>query len=338
MKTFASDNAAEVHPRIMDAIIEANKGHALAYGRDEYTERAVAKFREHFGPETGVYFVFGGTGANIVGIKAAIRTPYPIVCAESAHIYKSERGAPQQFTGSGFVPVRTQDGKLRVDDIAESDRYHGIISISQPTELGTVYEPEEIALLSDYAHGRGIALHMDGARICNAAAYLGTGFNAFTKDVGVDVLSFGGTKNGMMDGEAVVLLNPALCAEYREAKEFDKIRVQAAQRPSKMRYIAAQFDAILSNNLWLENARHANEMAKLLYNEVHKNPAVTVTQPVQSNAVFATIPREYIGPLQERYYFHVWDETMGEVRWMCAWDTTEEDVMDFSRFVRDTVK
>lgn len=331
-KTFASDNAAEVHPDIMKALEAANTGHALAYGRDEYTERAIAKFRGYFGDDARVYFVFGGTGANVAGLKAAMGARNSIICPDSAHIYTSECGASQEFIGCEFVPIKTRHGKLRVDDIdrnkIETSDDPGIISISQTTELGTVYRPEEVAELADYAHGRRMALHMDGARICNAAAYLGMDFD-FTK--GVDVLSFGGTKNGMMYGEAVVFLNPAL------AENFEETRIQATQRPSKMRYIAAQFDALLSDGLWLRNAEHANRMAQLLYHGVSDVPKVKVAHQVESNSVFATIPREYIQPLQDRYFFEV-NEKRGEVRWMCAWDTTEEDVYDFARFIRETVK
>ena len=338
MKTFASDNAAGVHPAIMDAMIAANKGHALAYGRDEYTERARTKFRDHFGNDAETYFVFGGAGANITGIKAALREPYSIVCPDGAHIYESECGAPRTFTGCSFIPVGTRNGKLRVSGVREASRdSFGLISISQPTELGTVYEPGEIEELASYAHDIGAALHMDGARICNAADYLGMSLCGFTRDAGVDVVSFGGTKNGIMYGEAVVILNPKF-AQSENGKIFDDIRVEAAQRPSKMRYVAAQFDALLTDDLWMRNARHSNAMAKTLYRAVQDVPKVELTQPIQSNAVFATIPRECIAPLREKYFFEVWDEETGEVRWMTAWDTTHEDVMDFAGHIREIVK
>lgn len=337
-RTFASDNAASVHPDIMRAVVAANEGHALAYGRDSYTERAVAKFRDHFGSDAQVYFVFGGAGANILGIKAALREPYTIVCPEGAHIYESECGAPQTFTGCRFIPVSTRDGKLRVIDVrkASTDGI-GLISISQPTELGTVYEPGEVDELAVYAHDVGASLHMDGARICNAADYLGMSLGGFTKDAGVDVLSFGGTKNGIMYGEAVVVLNPDI-THAEGGKAIEDLRVEAAQRPSKMRYIAAQFDALLSDDLWMRNARHSNEMAKFLYRSVQDVPHVNLTQPIHSNAIFVRIPKEHIGPLQEKYFFEVWDENTGEVRWMCSWDTTRDDVEDFARYIREIVK
>ena len=340
-KTFASDNAAGVHPAIMDAMIAANKGHALAYGRDEYTERARAKFRDHFGSDAGVYFVYGGTGANVAGLSAALGDSYLVVCADGAHIHKSEEGAPQAFTGCRMLPVEAPDGKLTVDNIdkylGRRDKF-GVISIAQPTEYGTVYSPAEINTLSRYASNRGFAVHMDGARICNAAAYLNADFADITR--GVDVLSFGGTKIGMPYGEAVVILNKDLDAGFAEK------RVRATQRPSKMRYISAMFDALLTDDLWLHIATHENCMASQLHQRIFSLKGVEITQPVESNAVFARIPSRSIPVLQEKYYFHPWDrdddaarsQERREVRWMTAWDHTPLEIREFAYGIEDAVK
>ncbi len=332
---FASDNSAGVHPKIRDAMREADSGYILAYGHetDGYTQRAVAKFRDHCGPDAGVYFVFGGTGANVAGLSAALQDSHLVVCSDGAHIYCSESGAPHAFTGCRFLPIESPDGKLTpqlVDESLDRSEKHGVISISQPTEYGTVYSHVELSDISEYAHRAGFRLHVDGARICNAAAHLGTGLYEAAR--GADVISFGGTKNGMQYGEAVLILNPEL------NKDFSETRIRSTQRPSKMRYIAAQFDALLTDDLWRLNASHANRMAYILYHAINDVPNVNVTQPVQSNAVFAKIPKESIKPLQERYFFWPWDEDVGEVRWMTSWSTTEDDVYDFARYIREIVK
>ncbi len=335
--TFASDNTSGVHPQIMAAIIAANRGHAPAYGDDSYTERAIALFREFFGEDIEVFFVFGGTGANVLSLASLLQPFHAVICAETAHINVDECGAPERFGGCKLLALPTPEGKLTVEAIRpllarRGDPHHvqpKAISISQTTELGTLYTAEEIRALAEFAHREGLFLHLDGARICNAAAALDLPFVEFTQNAGVDVLSFGGAKNGMMYGEAVIFFDAAL------AQKFPFIRKQGMQLASKMRYIAAQFLALLSNDLWLKNARHANEMACLLAEEVSQIPQIKLTQPVQANAVFAILPREIIPLLQQRYFFYVWNQQTSEVRWMTAFDTTEEQVREFAAFLKN---
>jgi len=332
---FASDNNAGVHPDILNAIFEANIGHKIAYGDDDQTETAISEFKNLFGVDIEVFFVFTGTGANVLGINNMGHSYNSIICPNTAHINVDECGAPEKFTGMKLLSVKTSDGKLTVESLKEhmhgfGFEHHsqpGIISITQPTELGTLYTTSEIKQLADYAHQNHMFLQMDGARISNAVASLGTNVKEFTKDAGVDVLSFGGTKNGMMYGEAVVFFNTEL------AVNFKYYRKQAMQLSSKMRYISAQFNAFFSNDLWIKNADHANKMAQLLHKKVKNIPHVTITQPVQANGVFAKIPGELIPKLQEEYFFYVWDEQTHEVRWMCSYDTTEEDVTEFAQML-----
>lgn len=339
-RSFASDNNAGVHPEILKAIKAANDGHVIAYGGDAITARAVKQFQKHFGREIAVYFVFGGTGANVLGLKAITQSFQTIICAETAHVHVDECGAPENFTGCKLVLVPTTDGKLRVEQIkprlygvgVEHHVQPGVISVSQATEMGTVYTKKELKTLATFAHDNGMFLHVDGARIANAAVSLGVTLKEITADVGVDVLSFGGTKNGMMYGEAVVFF------DQEWAADFKYIRKQGMQLPSKMRFIAAQFEALLSGNLWRRNATHANRMAQILGGELAKLSQVKITQPVETNGVFATIPRKYITALQKKYFFYVWDEEISEVRLMASFDTTEEDIRDFVKFVRKTVK
>jgi threonine aldolase len=335
---FASDNNAGVHPRVMDAIRAANQGHAVAYGDDAYTETAVRKFREQFGEAAEVFFVFGGTGANVTGLATLTRPHNAVVCAETAHINVDECGAPERFTGCKLVTLATPDGKLKAEQIGpllarEGDQHHvqpRIVSVSQPTELGTVYTVEELARLSEFARSKGLLLHVDGARLANAAAHLGVSLREAAK--GADVLSFGGTKNGMMYGEAVVFLDPAL------GRDFKFVRKQGAQLPSKMRFVAAQFNALLTEDLWLRNAEHANLCARALAEEVARIPRMKITQPVESNAVFALMPRERIERVRERFFFYVWNEQTSEVRLMCSFDTTEEDVRELAGVIREAVR
>jgi len=337
---FASDNNAGIHPRVMDTLRTANHGHAVAYGDDVYTEAAVRLFRERFGETSEVFFVFGGTGANISALAAVTRPFQAVVCAESAHINVDECGAPERFTGCKLVDLPTPDGKLRPEQIEPllarlGDQHHvqpRVVSVSQPTELGTVYTIEELSRLAEFAHGRGLLLHVDGARLSNAAAHLGVGLRELTAGAGVDVLSFGGTKNGMMYGEAVVFFDPAL------AEGFKFVRKQCAQLPSKMRFVAAQFTALLTEDLWLQTAAHANHMAQLLAAELRGIPQIRLTQPVESNAVFAILPREAIPRVQERFFFYVWNEQTAEVRLMCSYDTTVEDVAELAAAVREAVE
>ncbi len=333
---FASDNNAGVHPSVLNAMVSANEGHVVAYGDDPLTGGAIRRMKRIFGGDSEIFFVFIGTAANVLGLSSLTRSHHAVICPDTAHIHVDECGAPEKFTGCKLLTVTSPDGKLTVDMIRS--HMHGIgfehhvqprvVSITQSTELGTVYSIEEIRKIASFAHDHGMLLHMDGARISNAAVALGTGFYEMTGGAGVDVLSFGGTKNGMMYGEAVVFFDPDL------ATDFKYRRKQGMQLASKMRYIAAQFEAYLEDDLWKRNALHANRMARKLYEAVHDIPGLTITQKVESNAVFATIPPAFVPVLQEHYFFYVWDEERSEVRWMCSFDTTEEEIEGFATLIR----
>jgi len=338
-RSFASDNNAGVHPEILQAIAAANHGHTVGYGDDPYTQSAIGKFKQHFGSDIEVFMVFNGTAANCLSLKALTNTYHAVICGEAAHIYTDECGAPEKFTGCKLIPIPTRDGKLTVEEVSHA--YHGIgdqhhvqarvISITQATEVGTVYRPEEIKALARFAHERGMFLHVDGARIANAAASLGQTLRQATRDLGVDVLSFGGTKNGAIGAEAVVFFDKKL------AQDFLYLRKQGMQLASKMRFISAQFDALLSGDLWLKSAQHANRMARLLQKQLRDISQVKIVYKVEANGVFAKIPRPAIAKLQKRYFFYVWNEEQSVVRWMCSFDTTEQDVKQFARFVAETV-
>jgi threonine aldolase len=333
--TFGSDNLSGVHPRFLEAIAAANRGPAIAYGLDEHSGAAVARFREHFGKNADVYMVFNGTGANVVSISTLARPFQAVICTEHAHINADECGAPESSCGCKLLAVHAPDGKLTPELIARHlqgrlDQHRvqpAVVSITQASELGTVYGSEEVREIAALCHKNGLYLHMDGARLCNASAALGKGLGEISGDLGVDVLSFGGTKNGLLLGEAVVCFRPEL------SRDTIFIRKQKMQLASKMRFIAAQLTALLTNDLWLENASHANRMAKLLAEKVEKIPAVKIVQPVQANAVFASLPRKAIDKLLEKYFFYTWDEDKNEVRWMCSFNTTEKQVDDFAAAV-----
>jgi threonine aldolase len=334
-RSFASDNNAGVHPEVLKALAAVNQGHVVGYGDDPYTGSALREFRRIFGGGIEVFFVFNGTAANCLSLKALTEPYEAVICPEGAHIYVDECGAPEKFTGCKLIPIRTEDGKLTVETAQAA--YHGVgdqhhvqprvISITQATEVGTVYKPAEIRRLADFAHRRGMFLHVDGARIGNAAASLGLNLRQSTRDVGVDVLSFGATKNGGMGAEAVVFFNA------RFARDFKFYRKQAMQLASKMRFLSAQFEALFKDDLWLENARHSNRMAQLLKREVSKIPRVKVVYKVEANGVFAQIPRAAIAKIQKRYFFYPWDKARSVVRWMCSWDTTEADVKQFADYL-----
>jgi threonine aldolase len=333
---FASDNNAGVHPLILKAMAAVNEGHVIAYGDDPYTEKATASIKEIFGEDAEVFFVFIGTAANVLGLSSVTQPYQAVICPDTAHIHVDECGAPEKFSGCKLLTCNTADGKLTVDKIAQ--HMHGIgfehhvqprvVSITQATELGTVYSIDEIKEIAEYTHAHDMLLHMDGARISNAAVALSSSFREMTADAGVDVLSFGGTKNGMMYGEAVVFFQKELCDDFKYRRK------QGMQLSSKMRYIAAQFSAFLKDDLWKLNAAHANAMAQKLYTAVKDIPGVQVTRKVESNAVFAIVPREIIAKLQEAFFFYIWDEESSEVRWMCSFDTTEEDILAFSTLLR----
>ncbi len=342
MRSFASDNNAGVHPLVMKAIADANRDHAVGYGDDPWTERALAVIKEVFegGKDIEPFFVFNGTGANTIALQAITRPFNSILCASTAHIYVDECGAPARMTGCQLTPIDTPDGKLTPALIephlhvlgVEHHPQPGAVYISQTTELGTVYTLDEIRTLADFVHSHGLRLHMDGARIANAAAALGCSLRDMTVDAGVDVLSFGGTKNGMMAGEAVVAFRPEI------ARDIKYIRKQSAQLASKMRYLAAQWPPYLVGDLWLANARHANEMAAQLADALSRVPGVRFTQKVESNQIFCILPPEMLKFLREKYFFYMWNDAAGEARFVTSWDTTEGDIAEFGKILNEPMK
>ncbi|CAM2958143.1 Low specificity L-threonine aldolase [Legionella steigerwaltii] len=333
---FASDNYAGIHPEILQAIHDANQGPAVAYGNDEFTAKAILKFREQLGDDIEVFFVFNGTAANVLSLSAMNRSFHAVICPETAHIQVDECGAPEKFSGSKLLLMPTKNGKLSVAELEKylhrvGDQHHvqpGVISISQSTECGTVYSVDEIKAIADFAHQHHLYLHMDGARIANAAVSLQKELRTFTKEIGVDVLSFGGTKNGLMLGEAVVFFNKKL------ADDFLYIRKQGMQLASKMRFISAQFHALFSNDLWKRNATHANKMAAYFANKLKTISSVTLTQTVQANAIFAIMPGELINKLQQHFSFYYWNESLSEVRLMTSFDTKESEIDQFIAMIK----
>ena len=347
-KSFASDNWSGVCPEIMEAINEANQGHNPAYGEldDVFQKRAEAKFKENFGENISLFFVYNGTAANVLGVSHLMNSYHAIVSAHTAHLNEDECGAPEKIIGTKILEVESSDGKIRKEQITPFFNSFGfqhhsqakVISISQVTEMGTVYSIEEISELADFAHQHNMYLHVDGARIANAAAALNTDFKSMITNTGVDVLSFGGTKNGLMFGEAVVFFNKEL------ANEFEYRRKQAMQLHSKMRFISAQFERYLSNELWRKNAAQSNYLAKRLENEIKEIPQLQVSQEVKANGVFVFMPEDIIEKVREKYFFHIWNEEpkskpgMKEVRLMCSWDTTEEDIEGFAQLIKEVVE
>ncbi|MEU8122354.1 beta-eliminating lyase-related protein [Spirillospora sp. NPDC049024] len=329
---FASDNQASVHPEVLAALAEVNGGHQPAYGDDAVTGRLREVVRRHFGEQAEVFPVFNGTGANVVSLQAMSERWSAVVCPESAHINTDECGASEKIAGLKLVTVPAPDGKLTpglVDRYATGfgnvqRREPAVVSITQSTELGTVYTADETAAVAAAAHERGLSVHMDGARIANAAASLGLPLRALTTDAGVDVLSFGGTKNGLLLGEAIVVLNPGA------VRGLAYLRKSSMQLASKMRYVSAQLIALLDGDLWLRNASHANAMARRLERAARAVPGVEITQAVQANTVFALMPKDAAERLRKRFPFYTWDEATGEVRWVCSFDTTEDDVDAFA--------
>ncbi len=336
-KGFASDNNSGISPEVLKKIKNVNSGHAIGYGDDQYTAKAVELIRNHFGANSEPYFVFTGTGANVLGIATSIRPFHSVFCAESSHIQVDECGAVERFAGCKLIPIPTPNGKLNPEMLEkhmvgfnfEHHSQPGIISISQVSEMGTAYTVKEIEMLADYAHSYGLLLHMDGARLSNAVVSLGVGFKEITSDAGVDVLSFGGTKNGLMAAESVIFFRKEL------SEEFKYIRKQGMQLSSKMRFIAAQFIALLEDNLWERNAKNANVMAQKLFYAVKDIPGVEITQKVEANGVFAIIPKPAIPRLQKEFFFYPWNEETGEVRWMTSFDTTEEDIIQFTKKIKE---
>ncbi|MFC4532347.1 threonine aldolase family protein [Sphaerisporangium dianthi] len=337
IKTFASDNYAGVHPEVLQAIALANGGHQIAYGEDVYTEALQEIFQRHFGPDAQAWPVFNGTGANVVGLRAMTAPWEAVICAESAHVNTDEGGAPEQMAGLKLLTVPTPDGKLTPELVDRQawgfgDEHHAqpkVVTISDSTELGTVYTPEQISAISAHCRELGLLLHLDGSRLINAAAALDVPLRALTTDAGVDVLSFGGTKSGLMFGEAIVVLNPDA------VRGLIYLRKSSMQLASKMRFVSAQFEALLAGDLWLRNARNANAMAARLAAAVGGIPGVTVTRAVEANAVFAVLPREVADRVRKRFRFYTWNEATGEVRWMTAFDTTEADVDAFAAAIAE---
>ncbi|MGB3410409.1 MAG: low specificity L-threonine aldolase [Microthrixaceae bacterium] len=334
--SFASDNFSGVHPAVMDAMARANSGHAAAYGSDPWTARAKAKFNELLGCEPEIAFTWGGTGANVVGLQCLLKSWQAVICASSAHIAVDECGAPERFTGSKLIEVQTEDGKLTPELIRAQmhgigDEHHvqpRVVSITQSTELGTLYSVGELGDIVETSHELDLLVHVDGARISNAAAALDCSLGELISGTGVDVVTFGGTKNGLMYGEAVLFMSDGLGNDVRF------VRKQAAQLPSKMRFVGAQFEALLSDDLWLANATHANEMAAQLHRSVASVPGIEVLGKPRVNALFVKLPPSVVQPLIDWSPFWVWDEAEDVVRWMCSFDTTAEDIERFSAGVR----
>lgn len=340
LRRFASDNNAGAHPAVLAALATANEGHQLAYGDDPYTTEAAARLRDLFAaPDAESFLVWGGTGANVMALATMLTPAGAVVCAESAHINVDETGAPERVLGAKLIDLPTPDGKLvpeQLDELSHfiGDQHHAqpsVVSITQSTEMGTLYSPDEVAAICETAHRLGMTVHLDGARIANATAALGgdaAALRAFTTDAGVDVISFGGTKNGMIYGEAVVYLNPAL------ARFAPFVRKQVTQLPSKMRFIAAQLTALLDDDLWIRNAQHANAMSQLLFEQVRDVPGVDLARGPVVNSQYPILPADRIAELQDWSFFYDWDVHLHQVRWMTAWDTTVEDVMAFAAGIR----
>lgn len=337
MKGFASDNYAGVLPQVMQALKQANEAHAVSYGHDADTERVRKLFKTVFDADVAVLFVFNGTGANVLSISSATQSFHSVLCADTSHFYNDESSAPETFTGCRFFPIKSNtEGKLDAAEIEQRIIRKGdihfaqpkVISITQSTEYGTVYDAHQLKAIGELAHQHGLYFHIDGSRLFNAAAALGCSLKEITTTVGVDILSLGGTKLGMMYGEAVVVFNKQLAEDiYYKQK-------QVMQLASKTRFIAVQFEALLQNELWRKTALHANAMASLLAQELGKIPAVKITMPTQANAVFALLPKEWIAPLQAQYPFYVWNDATHEVRLMCSFDTTETEVNEFVEAIK----
>lgn len=333
---FGSDNHAGAHPEVLAAVAAANLGHAGSYGADPWTERLQAAFRRHFGDQARGFCVFNGSGANVAAIDALTGPQEAVICTDVAHLHVDECGAPERIAGTKLLTVANRAGKLEPADLARWEARRGdehqaqprLVSITQSTELGTVYTVEETRAIAAAAHELGMYLHVDGARLANAAATLDLPLAALTTEAGVDAVSFGGTKNGLLVGDAVVFCRPGL------GEGFAYARKQLLQLASKMRFISAQFEALLEGDLWLRNARHANAMATRLAAAVGPVDGVEISYPVEANAVFARLPGAAIEALRDAHPFYVWDEGAGEVRWMCSWDTTTEDVDGFADAVR----
>ena len=338
-RAFASDNWAGVHPEVLAAMTAANVGHVPSYGTDPFTHDAVSRIGVELGGDPEIFLVFSGTAANVLCLQSMVRSHQAVICAETAHVYTSECGAAEKHIGCKLLTVPSPNGKITVPGIREhlhdiGNEHHvqpRAVSITQATEYGTVYTPQEIRVIADFAHANSLLLHMDGARIFNAAAYLNVPLKAITSEAGIDALSFGGTKNGLVAGEAAIFFKRVL------ADDFEFRRMQGMQLSSKMRFIAAQFSALLSNALWKRSAEHSNKMAQLLASELAGIQGIALTQAVEANEVFVTLPRQIIPKLKEQWPFHIWNESTSEARLITSFDTEESDVADFARRVKEAI-
>jgi threonine aldolase len=336
---LGSDNHSGVHPRVLDAIARVNGGHWHAYGLDQVSEKAYEVFREHFGPEAETHFVFNGTGANVLALSTLVRSHHAVLASQHAHLINDECGAPEKNLGAKIISVPSPDGKLTPESlkpflIRRGDQHASqvrAISLTQPTELGTLYSLEELRRLTAFAREHRLLVHMDGARLVNATEALGCTFKEMTTDLGIDVVSFGGTKNALLFGEAVVILKPELAGDFKFARK------QLMQLMSKTSFVAAQFLELLGTDLWRENASHANRMARFLSEGLKTFPEITVTQSTQSNAVFAIFPRAILPRLREEMFFYIWNEANFECRLMTSWDTDQQDLERFLTVIRDAL-
>lgn len=343
---FASDNYAGAHPEVLAALATANGGHQNAYGGDVYTEHLGDLIRGHFGEAAEIFPVFNGTGANVLSLQSMIPRWGAVICASGAHINTDEAGAPERIGGIKLLGVETPDGKLTPELIATEAYGFGelhraqpsAVSITQSTELGTLYTPEEITAITTYAHSIGLSVHLDGARLANAAAALGVPLRALTTDAGVDVVSFGGTKNGLIAAEAVIVLRPEAVTGVAYLR---KMNMQLA---SKQRFFSAQLIALLEGDLWLRSAQHANAMTALLRSRLDTAiaaglaPGLSFQQASPVNSSFAVLPPEASALLRERFHFYDWDESVGSVRWMTSFDTTEADIEDFVEAILEALR
>lgn len=341
-KTFASDNYSSVHPEVMQALIEANTEHAKAYGNDEYTKKAKELIKAEFGNNVDIYFVFTGTAANVLSLKACVKPYQSIICADSSHLNVNETGAPEAITGSKLITIKNENGKISLESIKArfeqelSNAPHSprprVVSIAQTTEYGTIYSPEEIKQIAEFCKENGMYLHMDGCRIYNAAAKTNKTLRELSVDCGVDIMSIGGTKNGLMFAEAVLIFNDEL------KKDFQYLQKQGLQLYSKMRYLSVQYIPFFENKLWLKNAEHANKMTDLLFEKLKEISEIQITKPVESNHIFAIFPKEIIEEIQKNFYFYVWDNLTNEVRLVTSFDTTEDDVNKFVENIKYLLK
>ncbi len=334
---FGSDNHSATHPRILRALMEVQTGHVPSYGTDHYSDVALKLFREKFGNTAEAYFVFNGTAANVLSLKTLAKSYHSVLCSDVSHLNVDECASPEVIANCKLWALPSADGKLKLEQLKEAiirkgDQHFSqmkIISLTQPTEYGTVYSIQEMQEISNWAHSEGLKVHIDGARLANAAVQLNVDFKQLITDLKIDAVSFGGTKNGLLFGEAVILFDPSL------KEDIKYYRKQIGQLPSKTRMIAAQFAAYLKDDLWKEIAAHSLSMAKLLYENVAQIPHVRITQKIESNVVFAIIPKEWLKKLREEHFFYVWNEKTNECRWMTSWDTQKEDVLSFAKKLKE---